>query len=249
MHTHIVHVIIEMVFFMKVLIIIPTYNEEKNILNTINQVKEYKKIKLDYIVINDGSKDSTEQVLIENQIKHITLINNSGIGAAVQTGYLYAFKHNYDIAVQFDGDGQHDINYVDKLVNCIEKEGFNMAIGSRFVGNESEFKSSPTRRIGIIILSSILQMITGHTIKDMTSGYRAVDKNLIKLFSHNYDFEYPEPITNLVAIKNKYTVKEIAVKMYERKFGKSSINLYKSIYYMMSVCLKMIILGIGRNQK
>ena len=234
---------------MKVLMIIPAYNEEKNILNTINQIKNYKKRKLDYIVINDGSKDNTEEVLIKNKINHIKLVNNSGIGAAVQTGYLYSLKNNYDIAIQFDGDGQHDINYVDRLINAIEKDGFNMAIGSRFVGNESEFKSSATRRLGIKILSSILKMMTGETIKDITSGYRAVDKELIKLFAHSYDFEYPEPITNLVAIKNNYKVKEIPVKMHERKFGKSSINFHKSIYYMMSVCLTIIILGVGRSKK
>ena len=234
---------------MKVLIIIPAYNEEKNILNTVNMVKSYKKIKLDYVVINDGSKDNTEEILNKNNINHVTLVNNSGIGAAVQTGYIYAAKNNYDIAIQFDGDGQHDNNYVDRLIDAIEKEGYNMAIGSRFVGNESEFKSSSTRRLGIKILSFILKLITGKRIKDMTSGYRAVDKKIIQLFSKNYDFEYPEPITNLVIIKKKYKVKEVPVKMYERKFGKSSINLYKSLYYMVSVSLTLFILGIGGSSK
>ena len=216
---------------MKVLIIIPAYNEEKNILNTVNMVKSYKKIKLDYVVINDGSKDNTEEILNKNNINHVTLANNSGIGAAVQTGYIYAAKNNYDIAIQFDGDGQHDINYVDRLIDAIEKEGYNMAIGSRFVGNESEFKSSSTRRLGIKILSFILKLITGKRIKDMTSGYRAVDKNIIQLFSKNYDFEYPEPITNLVIIKKKYKVKEVPVN------------------YMVSVSLTLFILGIGGSSK
>ena len=229
--------------------IIPAYNEEKNILNVVNKIKKYKKVKLDYIVINDGSKDNTEEVLVKNKIKHVKLTNNSGIGAAVQTGYIYALKHNYDIAIQFDGDGQHDIEYVDRLINAITKEGYNIAIGSRFVGNESEFKSSAARRLGIKILSFVLKMMTGKRIKDITSGYRAVDKSLIKLFAKEYEFEYPEPITNLIAIKKKYRVTEVPVRMHERKFGKSSINLYKSIYYMISVCLNLIILGIGRNKK
>lgn len=234
---------------MKVLMIVPAYNEEKNILETVKKIKNYKKLKLDYIVINDGSKDNTEEVLIKNKINHIRLINNSGIGAAVQTGYLYAKRNDYDIAIQFDGDGQHDINYVDRLINAVDKEGYNMAIGSRFVGNESEFKSSGARRIGIRILSFVLKLLTGKRIKDMTSGYRAVDRNLINLFSENYDFEYPEPITNLIVIKKKYRVKEIPVKMHERKYGKSSINLYKSVYYMISVCLNLIVIGIGRDKK
>lgn len=234
---------------MKVLMIIPAYNEEKNILETVKKVKSYKKIKLDYIVINDGSRDNTEEVLTKNKINHIRLINNSGIGAAVQTGYLYAKRNDYDIAIQFDGDGQHDINYVDRLINAVDKEGYNMAIGSRFVGNESEFKSSGARRIGIKVLSFVLKVLTGKKIKDMTSGYRAVDKNLINLFAESYDFEYPEPITNLIIIKKKYRVKEVPVKMHERKFGKSSINVYKSVYYMISVCLNLIVIGIGRDKK
>ena len=234
---------------MKVLMIVPAYNEEKNILETVKKIKNYKKIKLDYIVINDGSKDNTEEVLQKNKINHIKLVNNSGIGAAVQTGYIYALENNYDIAIQFDGDGQHDIEYVDRLINAVNKDGYNMAIGSRFVGNESTFKSSAARRIGIKILSFVLKIMTGKRVKDITSGYRAVDRSLIKLFANEYEFEYPEPITNLVAIKKKYRVTEVPVKMHERKFGKSSINVYKSIYYMISVCLNLIILGIGRDKK
>lgn len=233
---------------MKVLMIIPAYNEEENIKNTVEKIINYKKIKLDYIVINDGSKDNTKKVLDENKFNYINLVNNSGIGAAVQTGYKYAFYNDYDIAIQFDGDGQHDINYVDRLIKEIEKNGYDMAIGSRFVGNESKFKSTKSRRIGISILSFILFILTGKKIKDMTSGYRAVNKKIIKEFAKDYDFEYPEPITNLKIVKKKYKVIEVPVGMNERKFGKSSINLYKSIYYMINVSITMLIFGIGRNK-
>ena len=231
---------------MKILMIIPAYNEEKNILTTVNSIKQSKNKNLDYIVINDGSTDRTKEVLIKNNIKFIDLINNQGIGAAVQTGYKYAYYNNYDIAIQFDGDGQHDINYVDKLIYTIEKENYDMAIGSRFIGNDSEFKSTTTRQIGINILAFLIKILTKQTIKDMTSGYRAVNKKIIKTFVNDYAFEYPEPITNLQIIKKGFKVKEVSVGMKERKFGKSSINFYKSIYYMLSVSINMIIEGIRR---
>lgn len=233
---------------MKVLMIIPAYNEEKNILSTVESIKKYKKIKLDYIVINDGSRDNTKKTLIENNINFIDLVNNLGIGAAVQTGYKYAYKNNYDIAIQFDGDGQHDINYVNKLIDTIEKDGYDMVVGSRFIGDDSKFKSTATRRFGINILSFLITILTKQTIKDMTSGYRAVNKKIIEKFANNYTFEYPEPITNLQVIKDKFKVKEVSVGMNERKFGKSSINFYKSIYYMLNVSLSMIIDGIGRKK-
>ena len=205
----------------------------------------YKKIKLDYIVINDGSRDGTRDVLKKNNLNFVDLSSNLGIGAAVQTGYKYAYYNNYDIAIQFDGDGQHDINYVDKLIDCIEKEGYDMAIGSRFVGNESNFKSTKARRVGIKLISSIIRLLSGTRIMDTTSGYRAVNKSLIKKFASDYVFDYPEPITNLKVIKENYKVKEISVNMNERKFGQSSINFYKSFYYMLNVCLTLLIVGLG----
>lgn len=233
---------------MKILMIIPAYNEEGNILNTVNEIKNYQKINLDYVVINDGSKNNTKKLLMENNINFIDLTNNLGIGAAVQTGYKYAYDNAYDIAIQFDGDGQHDINYVDKLIDAITKEGYDMAIGSRFVGNESIFKSTKTRRVGISILSFIIKILSNQEIKDVTSGYRAANKKIIEEFNYDYTFEYPEPITNLQMIKKEYKIKEVPVSMNERKFGKSSINFYKSIYYMCNVCLTMLIKGVGGSK-
>lgn len=230
---------------MRVLMIIPAYNEELNIVNTVNTIKQYKNKKLDYIVINDGSLDNTKEVLFKNNINHIDLINNLGIGGAVQTGYKYAYYNDYDIAIQFDGDGQHDINYVNKLIDGIEKDDYDMVIGSRFVGDESLFKSTKARRLGINILSFLIKLLTGKKIKDVTSGYRAVNKKLIKKFAFDYAFEYPEPITNLQAISSGYKVSEVSVGMKERQHGKSSINFYKSIYYMLNVGLTMLIFGLG----
>ena len=128
----------------RVLLIIPAYNEEDCILKTYNTIVDYNKnnsIKYDVIVINDGSTDNTERILIDNNIPHISLIHNLGIGGAVQTGYKYAYNNNYDIAVQFDGDGQHDVNYVKDIINPIIKNQYDFVIGSRYIDKtKSKFK-------------------------------------------------------------------------------------------------------------
>lgn len=120
-----------------------------------------------------------------------------------------------------------------------------MVIGSRFIGNDSSFKSTKMRRVGIKLLSFVIKILTGVTIKDVTSGYRAVNRNIIEKFSKNYIFDYPEPITNLQLIKEKYKIKEVSVGMKERKYGKSSISALKSFYYMFNVILNMLIIGLG----
>lgn len=232
---------------MKVLMIIPAYNEEGNIIKTVKQIKEYKhkKIKLDYVVVNDGSRDGTRELLVKNDINFIDLVNNLGIGGAVQAGYKYAYYNGYDIAIQFDGDGQHDINYVDKLINEIVENDCDLVVGSRFVGNESSFLSTKSRRVGINLLSGIIKLFTGKVLKDVTSGYRAANREIIERFFGDYVFEYPEPITNLQIIKAGYKVKEVPVNMNERVHGKSSISFSKSIYYMLNVGVTMVIFGIG----
>lgn len=232
---------------MKVLVIIPAYNEEDNILNTcesIEKAKEKLDFSLDYIVINDGSTDNTAKICKENKLPMINLVHNLGIGGGVQTGYKYAYKNGYDIAIQFDGDGQHDAEYIKNLVEPIVKCEANMTIGSRYIAELSEFKSTAMRQLGIKILSFILKITTGKKIYDMTSGFRAVDKNIIKLFASDYPNDYPEPETNLVIIKKGFKVKEVAVKMHKREHGKSSITPLKSIYYMIKVSYAMIVRSI-----
>ena len=234
---------------MKTLIIIPAYNEELNIENTINKLKKYNnssKDVVDYIIINDGSTDKTKEICKKNDFNVINLINNLGIGGAVQTGYKYALENNYDIAIQFDGDGQHDEKYIKNLIEEINK-GADFVIGSRFISNLSKFKSSGTRRLGIKILSLLIKICTGKKIYDPTSGFRAADKEVIKLFASHYPTEYPEPESTAGLIKRGLKVKEIPVEMHEREFGESSIKPLKSIYYMFSVCLSIIITSINNG--
>ena len=234
---------------MKVLLIVPSYNEEENILDNYKKILEYnknKKEKYDVIIINDGSTDKTEKLCIDNNISHISLIHNLGIGGAVQTGYKYACNNNYDIAVQFDGDGQHDVNYVKNIIEPIIKGKADMVIGSRFIDkNSSEFKSSKARRIGINIISFFIKLVAGKKIYDTTSGFRAVNKDLIRCFAKNYPVEYPEPVSTVEILKKKKRVYEVPVSMNERENGISSINAWKNIYYMINVVLSILVVGIG----
>ena len=230
---------------MKVLVIVPAYNEENNIVTTIDGLKKNKSI--DYVVINDGSLDNTKEVCEKNNINFIDLPLNLGIGGAVQTGYKYAFYHDYDIAIQFDGDNQHDPKYLDDLIKEIEK-GYDIVIGSRYVKELSKFKSTFMRRVGINFLSFLIKAVTGKKVYDPTSGYRAVNKKVIELFAEDYPTDYPEPDSITYLIKRGYKVSEIPVEMNERKEGKSSIGLFDSVYYMIKVSL-CILMSAKRGKK
>lgn len=237
---------------MKILIIIPAYNEEDSILSVFNSIQEYNKsseIKCDVIVINDCSTDRTAKILDEAKIPHIDLVHNLGIGGAVQTGYKYAYSNKYDIAVQFDGDGQHDVNYILNIITPILCNDADFVIGSRFVDSTtSEFKSSASRRMGIQLISSIIKLTTGKRVLDTTSGFRAINKELIGYFADRYPIEYPEPISTTDLLCQGFVVSEIPVKMYERSSGESSIKAWKSVYYMINVILTIFAITLRRRQ-
>lgn len=225
---------------MKILIIIPAYNEQDSIVQTINNLKKEKnRIEFDYIIINDCSHDNTLKICRENNFNVIDLEINLGIGGAVQTGYKYALENDYDIAIQMDADGQHNPKYIKDLVQSI-KDGNDMVVASRFIKKEG-FQSTIMRRIGITLYSIIIKMFSGIKIKDTTSGYRAVNKKVIKYFAENYPVDYPEPETNAILAKSGCKIKEIPVEMKERVEGKSSITPLKSIYYAGKVALAVVI--------
>ena len=234
---------------MKILLIVPSYNEEDNVLSNYKKIIDYNKkhnTNYDVIVINDGSKDKTEEICIENNIPHISLVHNLGIGGAVQTGYKYAYENDYDIAVQFDGDGQHDVRYVKDIIKPIKENKADMVIGSRFIDkSSSNFKSSKARRIGITLISFFIKLITGKKIYDTTSGFRAANKKVIERFVDNYPVEYPEPVSTTEVLRLGYNVEEIPVSMNERENGVSSIKAWKNVYYMVNVILSIVILGLG----
>lgn len=225
----------------KVLLIIPAYNEEENILRVCQEINQ-KRPDLDYVVINDGSKDNTLKILQENNINHINLIHNLGIGGAVQTGYKYAYENGYDIAIQYDGDGQHDVSYVEKICEPLIKGEANMCIGTRYLDKSSStFQSTFMRRLGKSIISCIIKLCCNKKITDPTSGFRAADKNVIEVFAKKYPTDYPEPESTVDVLKKKYNVVEVPVSMREREGGKSSINVFKSMDYMVKVSLAILI--------
>lgn len=238
---------------MKVLLIIPSYNEEKNVKKVHDMIETYNQSheqKFDALFVNDGSKDNTEKELCANSCNHVLLVQNLGIGGAVQTGYKYALEHDYDIAVQMDGDGQHDINYVQTIIDPITQENANLVIGSRFIDkNSSEFKSSLMRRIGIRMISNCIKLKTRKRIYDTTSGFRAADKNIIKEFAQTYPTEYPEPISTVFVLKKGYNVDEKPVAMHEREAGTSSIRAWKNAYYMINVILSILLMKGGKGKE
>lgn len=227
----------------KLLLIVPAFNEEKNLpelVNKINEVQNTMPIKVDTLIINDFSTDNTKEVLktLEN-INFINLPCNLGIGGAVQTGYKYAKENDYDYAIQIDGDGQHNPKYIKQAYEEIEK-GYNFVIGSRFIDNQG-FQSSFVRRLGINFFYYLIRILTREKITDATSGFRLCDRKVIDLFSRYYPADYPEPETLMILISNGFKVTEIPVIMNEREHGKSSINVVNSIYYMIKVTTAILL--------
>lgn len=222
-----------------VLVIVPCYNEEESIISVINSIKRECPF-ADYLVVNDCSSDNTEKVLRDYGAEYVNCPVNLGIGGAVQTGYRYAMKNGYHIAVQVDGDGQHDVSYVEKLVKAIESGDADIVIGSRFVDKEG-FQSSLTRRFGIKILSFFIWICTGKVVKDVTSGFRAVNRRYIEIYSNDYPDDYPEPEAIVMGLIHGAKLVECPVIMKERTSGKSSINLKKSVYYMVKVSLAIFL--------
>ncbi len=237
----------------KILLIIPAYNESESILKVLDKVTNYQKksnYSLDYLVINDGSSDNEEEILLKHRIKHVELVQNLGIGGAVQTGYLYALENDYDIAVQFDGDGQHDIESLPNLVIPILNGEVDFTVGSRFISDStSKFKSSSARQIGIKILSVLIRWTSRINIHDVTSGYRAANLKVIKQFAKRYPSKYPEPESYMHLFANNIRVKEVGVNMHERVTGASSINLRKAIGYMVDVSLSILIAAFIEKEK
>lgn len=223
----------------RVLVIIPAYNEDENIVHVVDHMME-QACQYDYLIVNDGSTDNTLKICKKQHYQYLDLPINLGIGGAVQAGYVYAYKNDYDIAVQMDGDGQHDIAFLQDMLTPILSGEADVVIGSRFIKKEG-FQSSQTRRIGIGILSFLIRITTGRKIVDVTSGYRAVNRKFIEIYARDYPADYPEPEAIVTAVMHRGRVMEVPVQMRAREGGKSSITFGKSIYYMIKVTLAILI--------
>ena len=205
---------------MKKLVIIPAFNESGSILRAVQDIKEHAP-GFDYVVINDCSTDDTLQVCQKNGLNHVNLSVNLGIGGAVQTGYLYGCQNHYDVAVQFDGDGQHDAAYLEQMSEELVRTGSDMVIGSRFIEKEG-FQSSGLRRVGIRYFSTLIRLVTGARVTDPTSGMRMVNRDVMKIYAENYPKDYPEPESVVAILRKKKKVTELPVIMREIEEGTSS---------------------------
>lgn len=228
---------------MKALVIIPAYNEAGNIIKTVEDIKKNAP-SFDYVIINDCSKDDTMRLCERMKYNVVNMPLNSGIGAAVQCGYIYAKRYGYDFAVQVDGDGQHDASFLEEMLQILKKEKMNMLIGSRFIEKQG-FQSSVARRMGIRWFSFLIRLMTKEKVTDPTSGMRMVDRNVINFFAEEYPKDYPEPETAITVLKLGYTIKEIPVRMKMRQEGESSISFKRAVYYMFKVTIACFMAGIG----
>jgi glycosyltransferase involved in cell wall biosynthesis len=229
----------------KILIIIPAYNEAKSIEIVIQEIRNHFS-QGDILVVNDGSTDRTSEKARGSGAVVLDLPFNLGIGGAMQAGYRYAYEKGYDIAVQVDGDGQHDPKEIPKLLEILEKKEADMTLGSRFVGVPS-YKGSVMRKIGISILAKTISIITGQKVTDPTSGFRAANRRAIQLFTRNYPQDYPEPEVLVLLSQYGLKMKEVPAALYQREYGESSITRIRSIYYMIKVLLAIFVTRVRKR--
>lgn len=229
---------------MKLLIIIPAYNEGLN----IERVMDHLILKFpqyDYVIVNDGSKDNTADICRAKNYNFVDLPINLGLSCAVQTGMRYAVKNGYDAVLQMDGDGQHRPEYIEKMIQEMERSGAEIVIGSRFV---TEKKPKTMRMLGSNLISGFIRLSTGKKIKDPTSGMRLFGRSVIKEFA--YDMNYgPEPDTISYLIKQGVQVREIQVTMDERIAGESYLNLVRSVKYMVLQCFSILFIQRFRKER
>jgi glycosyltransferase involved in cell wall biosynthesis len=220
----------------RILIIIPAFNEESSVPFVANELKG---LRYDVILIDDGSSDATSHVARRQGLKVISLPINLGIGGAVQTGFKYAREHNYEIAIQLDGDGQHRGDQIESIIAPVFKGQADLVIGSRVL--EASYVFPRSRRLGGMFFSFLIGSISGVTVTDPTSGFRCYGKKALRLFSEQYPEDFPEVDSIVVACKNGLRILEVPVLMRQRHAGTSSISARASVYYMIKVALSLLV--------
>ncbi|WP_148409103.1 glycosyltransferase family 2 protein [Murimonas intestini] len=228
---------------MKILIVIPAYNEEKSIERVVdNLIENYSQY--DYIVVNDGSKDGTARVCRDRGYRFIDLPINLGLTGAFQTGVKYAAVKGYDRVLQFDGDGQHRAEYIQDLMDEMDK-GYDIVIGSRFV---NEKKPKTLRMAGSRLIAAAIRITTGQKIKDPTSGMRLFNRVMIEQFAVGLNHS-PEPDTISYLLKCGARISEVQANMDERQEGQSYLSFAKSIGYMARVVTSIILIQNFRKKE
>ena len=238
---------------MKILVIIPCYNEAENIervVANLHRAIQTQKLPgtVDYLIVNDCSTDNSEEICRKNGFSFLSQPVNLGIGGTVQSGYLYAVRNGYDIAVQMDGDGQHDPSYLSNVILPVANGELDLCIGSRFITREG-FQTSFMRRVGIQIISVLLRVLCGAHVRDTTSGFRASNHRMTAYFAEHYAQDYPEPEAIITAVLGGFKVGEAPVVMAERMGGTSSISAFKSVFYMVKVSLSLVVFRLTNTRR
>ena len=228
----------------RVVAVVPAYNERDNIVSTIEDL-QINAPGVDYVIVNDGSKDDTLDICREHGYNVVDLPVNLGLAGAFQTGMRYAYEHGYDYAIQFDADGQHSAAYIEEMVKVAESKGANIVIGSRFATQKKPFSA---RMAGSVLISAMILLTTRKRIQDPTSGMRLFDRTMIPLFAREMDFG-PEPDTISLLMRWGYKVEETQVEMRERTAGESYLNFTKSVAYMLRMSISILLVQWFRRKK
>ncbi len=231
----------------KILIIIPAHNEAANISRVISEAKETCPF-ADIVVMNDGSNDGTGEIAKQYGVKVIDICLWLGIGGTMQAGFIFACQNGYDIAVQLDADCQHNPAGIGDLIQPILDNDADVVIGSRFLTQEG-YHSNFIHRLGILMISRTIYLVSGKRFTDPTSGFRAANKAAIAFYSQNYPRDYPEAEVIMLLLKRKFRIKEVPTVMRARLSGKSSIRKLHTVYYMVKVMLSILIASLGRSVK
>jgi glycosyltransferase involved in cell wall biosynthesis len=227
----------------RILVVIPAYLEERSIGELVRSLRA--RCPYDVLVVNDGSTDRTSEAAREAGATVLDLPCNLGIGGAVQTGFLYARDHGYDVVVRIDGDGQHEVEDIPKVLEPVLAGRADAVIGSRFLG-QAEYRGSIPRIFGIQHFRWLVNLFTGYRVTDPTSGYFAINRRLIEFYSNHYPSDYPEVDAYILMHRLGARALEVPVRMYDRAEGKSSITTFRAVYYMVKVTLSFLINCIRR---
>jgi glycosyltransferase involved in cell wall biosynthesis len=225
--------------------IVPALNEEHTVARVIDELHAFDP-GLDIVVIDDGSADATADAAARKGAYVLRLPFNLGIGGAVQTGFKFAFEHDYDVAVRVDGDGQHDPGQLLRILEPVLRGEADIVVGSRFAADKGGYRSSRSRRIGIRILAAVVSRIVRQRVTDTTSGFQALNRRGIALFARDYPHDYPEVEATVMVFRHRLRLQEVPVTMRERGGGQSSITAVRSLYYMVKVLLAIFV-GLFRR--
>ena len=227
--------------------IVPALNEEDSVARVIDELRAFDP-GLDVVVVDDGSVDRTASVAAAKGARVLRLPFNLGIGGAVQTGFRFAYEAGYDVAVRVDGDGQHDPAQLARILEPVLVGEADVAVGSRFAGGSGVgYRSSRSRRVGILLLAWVVSRIVGQRVTDTTSGFQALNRRGIALFARDYPHDYPEVEATVLVFRHRLRLREVPVEMRERGGGRSSITTLGSIYYMVKVLLAIFVGLFRRN--